>query len=144
MLTSLFATTDHLDHCCTQWDSVWKNKKETRKCFWSHYWSHELPHRLKHCGILKTLLCGLQWWSSRWKSAQIWGLWCNLRDTCGSLKDSLKLKSETVFVFLLVTFWNFFFSLHVACSTFLNTHTSHVWTSVVSSLCCAFNCCQPV
>lgn len=164
MLTSLFATTDHLDHCWRTWQSVPNVLIDI-----SGYYSETQCEKTKkkqenasdHTTDLMNCLTGLSTvgsWrhfcvvssddpqdESLHKSAQIGGLWCNLRYTCGSLKDSLKLKSETVFVFLLVKFWNFFFSsLHVACSTFLNTHTSHVWTSVVSSLCCAFNCCQPV
>lgn len=121
---------------------MWKNKKET-KCFWSHYWSHELPHRLKHCGILKTLLCGLQWWSSRWKSAQICTnlhksevcgvIWDTY--TCGSLKDSLKLKSETVFVFLLVKFWNFFFLPCTWPAVHFLTHTQVMFEQVLFHPC---------
>lgn len=165
MLTSLFATTDHLDHCWRTWQSVPNVLIDI-----SGYYSETQCEKTKkkqenasdHTTDLMNCLTGLSTvgsWrhfcvvssddpqdESLHKSAQIWGLWCNLRYIhMWFSKRQSKIEIGDSFCFFIGEVLELFFSsLHVACSTFLNTHTSHVWTSVVSSLCCAFNCCQPV
>lgn len=143
MLTSLFITADHLDHCWRTWQSVPNVLIDI-----SGYYSETRCEKTKkkqenasdHTTDLMNCLTGLSTVGS-WRhfcvvssddpqdeslcvhSAQIWGLWCNLRDTCVSLKDSLKFKSETVFVFLLVKFWNFFFPPCTWPAVHFLTHT---------------------